>query len=137
MDMYKGGFFKEGEQFSPEKAKKYFGKLGIPIWLFNVIQNFNTPQLFKRGASGFANLCEKNIDHVNRIARKKINKSLTDLVNELRMKFAAQQFAITNAQIKNICNDCGYKNLGYFYKVFKEIYRLTPFQYRKINQKIV
>lgn len=29
MDMYKGGFFKEEEQFSPEKAKKHVGKLGI------------------------------------------------------------------------------------------------------------
>ena len=108
----------------------------IPIWLHNAMQDFCTPELFKQGYSGFVNICEKNIDHINRTVRKFLNKSLSDLIAELRMSFAAKQLVITKVPIKTICSDCGFNSLGHFYKTFKKIYHLTPFDYRKINQNV-
>ena len=108
----------------------------IPLWLHNAMQDFCTPELFKQGYSGFVNICEKNIDHVNRTVRKVLHKSLSDLIAELRMSFAAKQLVITKVPIKTICSDCGFNSLGHFYKTFKKIYHLTPFDYRKINQNV-
>jgi AraC-like DNA-binding protein len=109
----------------------------IPVWLHNAIQDYTTPGLFKQGAAGFAALCEKNIDHVNRVVRSAYDKTLSDLVTELRMSFAAKQLTMTNNPIKVICNDCGFLNLGHFYKTFKQTFNQTPTAYRETNQTIV
>jgi AraC-like DNA-binding protein/mannose-6-phosphate isomerase-like protein (cupin superfamily) len=108
-----------------------------PAWLNQAIKGFSTPPLFKQGVRGFADLAERNIDHVNRTVQRTLHKTLTDLVTELRMKFAARQLSITNVPIKIICNDCGFTNLGHFYKTFKQIYQQTPSAYRKSSQTIV
>jgi AraC-like DNA-binding protein/quercetin dioxygenase-like cupin family protein len=109
----------------------------IPVWLHNAIQDYTTPELFKQGANGFAALCEKNIDHVNRVIRTAYDKTLSELINELRMTFAAKQLSMTNNPIKVICNDCGFTNLGHFYKTFKQMFNQTPTAYRETNQTIV
>ncbi|MBO9730644.1 MAG: helix-turn-helix domain-containing protein [Chitinophaga sp.] len=109
----------------------------IPSWLSNAIQDFFTNELFSQGPRGFAELCGRNIDHVNRMVRKYYDKTLSDLVTTLRMNFAAKQLSITNVPIKTICSDCGFNNLGHFYKTFRDIYHLTPSQYRRQHQTIV
>jgi quercetin dioxygenase-like cupin family protein len=109
----------------------------IPAWLNQAIRGFSTPVLFKQGVRGFADLAERNIDHVNRTVQRVLHKTLTDLVTELRMNFASKQLSITNTPIKTICNDCGFTNLGHFYKTFKQVYEQTPSAYRKSSQTIV
>lgn len=109
----------------------------IPAWLNQAIKGFSTPSLFKEGVRGFAGLADRNIDHVNRTIQRSLDKTLTDLVTELRMNFAAKQLSITNVPIKIICNDCGFGNLGHFYKTFKQVYQQTPSAYRKSSQTIV
>ncbi len=109
----------------------------IPFWLNNAIQRFSSPESFKEGASGFAALCERNIDHVNRTVKAYLNQTLSDLVTELRMAFAAKQLSITSVPIKTICQDCGFNNMAHFYKTFKGAYHQTPAEFRKSNQTIV
>lgn len=109
----------------------------IPAWLNHAIRGYCTPVLFKQGVRGFADLAERNIDHVNRTVQRLLHKTLTDLVTELRMNFASKQLSITNTPIKTICNDCGFTNLGHFYKTFKQVYQQTPSAYRKSSQTIV
>jgi AraC family cel operon transcriptional repressor len=109
----------------------------MPVWLYDAIQEFSRPEVFKQGYAGFANACKKNIHHINRTVRRVLNKSLSDLVAELRMNFAARQLAITNVPIKTICSDCGFDSLAHFYKTFKRIYHVTPSDYRMINQNVV
>ncbi|HEY4290007.1 MAG TPA: helix-turn-helix domain-containing protein [Puia sp.] len=108
----------------------------IPVWLHDAITDFSTPELFQKGYVGFVDACKKNIHHVNRTVRKVMNKSLSDLIAELRMNFAAKQLVITNVPIKTICSDCGFNSLAHFYKTFKKIYHLTPSDFRKINQNV-
>ena len=108
----------------------------IPAWLHDAIQDFATPELFKQGYAGFVGVCKKNIHHVNRTVKKVLNKSLSDLLAELRMNFAAKQLVITNVPIKTIGSDCGFNSLAHFYKTFKKIYHVTPSDFRKINQNV-
>jgi AraC family cel operon transcriptional repressor len=108
----------------------------IPLWLHNAMQDFCTPELFKEGYKGFVNTCGKNIDHINRTVRKGLNKSLSDLIAELRMNYAAKQLVITNVPIKTICSDCGFNSLAHFYKTFRKKYHITPHDFRQINQNV-
>lgn len=108
----------------------------MPEWLVKGIHSFNSPENLKLGVRGFAAICNKNVDHVNRVVKKNLRKTLSKLVTELRMNMASKQLTFTNAPIKNICNDCGFENLGHFYAVFRLTYNQTPGQYRKMNQKI-
>lgn len=120
----------DGQEDTPEDQQ-------VPSWLTNAIQDFFTNELFRQGPRGFARLCGRNIDHVNRMVRKHYDKTLSELVTDLRMNFAAKQLSITNVPIKTICSDCGFNNLGHFYKTFRDSYHSTPSQYRRLNQTIV
>lgn len=106
----------------------------MPTWLTNAIQEYNSPTFFRQGCSGFAALCNRNSDYVNRTVQHHFNKSLTELINELKMRYAATQLIITSMPIKEISSNCGFSNLGHFYKIFKGLYGLTPKRYRHINQ---
>lgn len=112
-------------------------KSPIPSWLASAIKDFSTPEMFQQGYAGFVDMCKKNIHHINRTVRKVMNKSLSDLIAELRMNFAAKQLVITNVPIKAICIDCGYNSMAHFYKTFRKIYQVTPSDFRKINQNVV
>jgi quercetin dioxygenase-like cupin family protein len=112
-------------------------KSQVPSWLANAIQDFSTPDMFQQGYVGFVGMCKKNIHHVNRTVRKVMNKSLSDLIAELRMNFAAKQLVITNVPIKAICSDCGFNSMAHFYKTFRKVYQVTPSDFRKINQNVV
>lgn len=105
-----------------------------PAWLIHAIQEYSTPDLFRQGCAGFATLCNRNSDYVNRAVRLHFKKSLTNLLNELKMKYAATQLVITGMSIKEICSNCGFSNLGHFYKTFKIFYQQTPKKYRHLNQ---
>lgn len=108
----------------------------IPAWLNNAVRQFPLrPDIFRLGAQGFASLCGRNTDYVNRTVRKYYNKTLSALVTELRMQFAARQLAVTNIPIKSICHDCGFNNLAHFYKQFQRVYQQTPSQYRIHQQR--
>lgn len=108
----------------------------LPNWLSKAIYSFNTPENFKKGSMGFVTICDRNGDHVNRVIKQKLNKTLSNLVTELRMVFASRQLAITNTPIKMIAADCGYNNIGHFYVLFNNAFHQTPSQYRKMNQTI-
>lgn len=109
----------------------------IPLWLFNAIQKYNASHHFKKGVDTFVSLCERNVDYVNRVVKIHFGKTLTELINESKMQYATTQLSITSMPIKEICNNCGFKNLGHFYKVFKKVYNQTPSEYRRLNQTIV
>ncbi len=109
----------------------------IPYWLSRAIERFNSVEYLKTGATGFARLCNRSIDHTNRVLKNTIGNTLTETINKIKMNYAANQLIMTNSPVKNISHQCGYKNIGHFYKVFKDFYNITPVKYRKINQKII
>ena len=69
--------------------------------------------------------------------RKKVKRhfgcTLIALYNAVRLEKAATLLCSTSLSIKSIAIDCGYGNLAYFGKVFKEYSGLTPSEYRSIT----
>lgn len=57
-------------------------------------------------------------------------KTLVEIIKELRINQACQLLRNTEKPVSNICYECGFGNISYFNKTFKETTGYTPLQYR-------
>ena len=60
---------------------------------------------------------------------KYYNTTLTCFVTQVRMENAVSLMSKKDYPLKNIANECGYKDYFYFNKVFKGYYGMAPSQY--------
>lgn len=68
---------------------------------------------------------------VSRIIAKEYGCSLPELINGKRMKAAEIMFRTKDISISRVAEEVGISSEGYFYRLFKKKYGLTPLQYRK------
>lgn len=108
-----------------------------PTWLVSAIKKYNHIDYFKDGVTSFVELCDRNADYVNRVIKDITNQTLTEFVNDIRIKYAADQLLLTAAPIKHIAHSCGFTSLAYFYKQFNLRFGQPPSDYRKLHQAIV
>lgn len=108
-----------------------------PPWLITAINGYNNAECFRSGVKSFVALCGRNPDYVNRVVREVFDKTLTELVNDIRIKYAANQLVLTGVPIKYIAFSCGYSSLANFYRQFEDRHDQTPMDYRRLNQIIV
>ncbi|WP_372754114.1 helix-turn-helix domain-containing protein [Labilibaculum sp.] len=109
----------------------------MPYWLKSALENYNSPVMFKQGVDGFLSLTNRSLDHCNRILKKNTGKTLTDTMNQAKIKYAAQLLVMTDSSVKIIASDCGFGNIGYFYRVFKQHFNMSPRNYRIYNKRII
>jgi len=48
-----------------------------------------------------------------------------------RISDAARKLSSTSMPIKDIASECGFADLGHFYRVFEKHFKSTPLSYRK------
>ncbi|MCI1778471.1 MAG: helix-turn-helix transcriptional regulator [Bacteroidales bacterium] len=111
--------------------------LVVPAWLNHAIKMYQTPAQFKQGSESFIDACRRNPSYVNRVIKKYFHETMTQMLNEKKMRYAAIQLSQLNTPIKRICSDCGFDNMGHFFRVFKKIYGLTPNKYRLRHQHLI
>ena len=58
--------------------------------------------------------------------KKHTKKTFTEIVNEFRINLATKHLMTTDMSISEICFECGYNNISYFNRRFKEIVGQTP-----------
>lgn len=61
----------------------------------------------------------------------------TEYLQHLRLQKAEELLLHTRLTIDAIAAEVGYKNKGYFYKIFTERHRMTPAQFRKESVDIL
>ena len=71
-----------------------------------------------------------NADYFNRLVAKRKNMTYSEYVQFLRLERATAALRETDLGIEEIILEVGYRNKGYFYKIFKEKYDCTPADYR-------
>jgi AraC family cel operon transcriptional repressor len=101
-----------------------------PPWLAQALRRFDSPRHLPGGPHELAALAGKSVEHVNRVVRQTLGKTTTQLVNDLRLRFAARELRMTWRPILDIALDCGMSHQGYFYRHFRQRYNCTPRQYR-------
>ncbi len=64
--------------------------------------------------------------------KRHTDKTLTQMVNEFRINHATKLLMSTEKSIAEICYDCGYNNVSYFNRKFKEIMNETPTEFKDL-----
>lgn len=76
----------------------------------------------------FANI---SVYHLSHIFKKCTGQSPNEYLNHYRLTMAANKLVSEDMAILNIAIDCGYNNISYFNRAFKNKYGVTPKEYRK------
>lgn len=83
--------------------------------------------------SRLSDLCRRlqmDLYSISRIIKRRSGKTYTDLLQEKRLSQAAYFLKNTKLSITDISINVGYNNFSYFYKIFKDTYKMTPKEYR-------
>ena len=70
-------------------------------------------------------------NYLSRYIPKHTGKTFKQLVQEQRLNKAVFLLLNTELTIEEVVGEVGYQNYGFFNKIFKERYSLTPNNYRK------
>lgn len=96
--------------------------------VFNyVIENFREEVNIQKAAS----LACLNEAAFCRYFKRRTEKTFSEFVNHVRITHATRLLQDKDWSIASICYECGYKNLSYFNRVFRDIMGNTPLEYRK------
>lgn len=69
--------------------------------------------------------------HFLRIFKETYHMTPTEHINAIRIEYACSRLRETEESVTDIAYDCGFRNMSYFYRVFKEKMSMTPQKYRK------
>ena len=79
--------------------------------------------------------CALSEEYVTRLCREKFDLSLKDLIIVYRMNAARNWLRHTKVPIGMFIGQIGYGDKKYFVRAFREIFGITPAQYRKSEQE--
>jgi AraC-like DNA-binding protein len=69
--------------------------------------------------------------HICRVYRLSTDTTISQVLREKRISVAKDRLLKTNKTISEICYECGFNDLSYFYRTFKKSTGLNPGHYRK------
>jgi AraC-like DNA-binding protein len=72
-----------------------------------------------------------------RYFKKLTGKTFSHFVNEVRIAQAAKMLKEEHLSISDVSFSCGFNNLSYFNKQFREITGLNPKAFRAANKKLI
>ena len=65
--------------------------------------------------------------------RQHTNKSFAEYVSQIRIETAADLLLQGNMAVTDVPYQCGFRNLGHFYKQFKQQYGMTPGKFQRMS----
>ena len=108
-----------------------------PAWLTEAVAALGQPAALQEGTHALSRLSGRSPEHVAREARRWLGKTPTDVVNDARISWAAQQLLCSDDSPLDICLECGLTNLGHFYRLFNKRMHTTPQRWREQQRRIV
>jgi AraC family cel operon transcriptional repressor len=107
------------------------GPANVPLWLRWLALEMMKKENFTEGVSAMQRLSGRSSEHLSRSCRRFLGKTPTELVNELRLAYAAHAMVSDDEPIIGICSDAGFDSLSHFYHLFKKTYGIAPVDYRR------
>lgn len=108
----------------------------IPLWLEMTCEKMKNPKNFIKGTEQFILLTGKSREHAAREMKRHYDTTITEFINELRLSYAVNLMKQSNLSVTDICYECGFSNLSWFYKIFADKFGKSPAAYKKeIKQK--
>ncbi len=107
----------------------------MPQWLKSLSEAMEKPRNFMSGAARMAELSGKSREHISRSVKKYFGVTLSEYINDLRVNYAANLLLNTNTPVLDVCFECGFQNVSWFYSVFEKKYGVSPGMFRNIVEK--
>jgi len=102
-----------------------------PIWLRNALRWAEAVDVEDLSLESLIEKSGVSFGHLSRMLKAHSGVTPTEFINALRVKRAAFDLATTDRDIAAIAFDCGFENLSYFYRRFRQIHGKTPLRYRE------
>lgn len=103
----------------------------LPHWLSHAIEEYRSLPRLVEGKEEFIALTGRSSEHVARIVKQELSVSLSDFLNQERLRRAIVLLEKGDETICTISKSVGFHNESYFYRCFRSAYGVTPAQYRK------
>ena len=115
-------YFMESEQ---DKTKTV-----VPEWLSTLVCQAKKAENINMTLSDMSVVSGKSREHISRSFKKYYSVTVAEFMNEQKLNYSANLLLNTNLQIIDVCYECGFQNLSWFYRKFKEKFSVTPVQFR-------
>lgn len=96
-----------------------------------IILNYIETNYQNATLSEIADQLNSSISQVSRFIKNKFGKNFKELLQEKRLQVALKLLEETNLSVSDIVLNIGYENNSYFHRKFREIYYMSPAEYRK------
>jgi AraC-like DNA-binding protein len=84
------------------------------------------------GASSLAAKIGCNANYLNYTYRQTYQKTLTEAIHDSRLRNAVRLLVEENLNVNEVSSACGFSESGYFRRVFKNKYGMTPLAFRRL-----
>lgn len=108
----------------PEKTSS------TPMWLSDLADTLKKTENINFTLSDMSKHCGKTREHIARSFKKYLGTTVSEYMNEQKLNYGANLLINTNLSVIDICYECGFQNLSWFYRKFKEKYSVSPKKFR-------
>lgn len=105
--------------------------------LKNILQYIRSHYDRKLSIEKIAAVAGMNEQYFCRYFKKNTGKTVTEYINDIRINHAARKLLESEDKIIHIAGQCGYDNMGYFIKRFRQCKGITPLIIEKNTVKKV
>lgn len=118
-----------------EIFSKYFSNFvdsgtSVPAWLAEACQKMQQSGSYVEGNEAFFALSGKTREHVCRSMKKHMGITVSDFVNDLRLRYIANMLRSSNHTVSQIVFSSGFNNLSWASELFKKKYGISMREYR-------
>lgn len=118
---------KHGKSIKPAPSGKKH-ELVINVLRY-VNQNFTSDITLNSTADNFS----VSSQYLSSVFSDEVGLGFSAYITDLRLKLAADLLKTSDRNITEICYDCGYRNLSHFLRSFRQMYNMSPKEYKKRN----
>jgi len=83
-------------------------------------------------SSSIASKLQCNVDYLGRVYRTVYGKTLTEALNERRIRHAVAQLGEPGSSVEEVALACGFTDTVYFRRIFKKLQGMTPSAHRSL-----
>jgi len=90
----------------------------------------------KISPSSLANELDCNANYLNYTYRQTYRKTLTEAIHECRLRNAVRLLVEENLNVNQVSTACGFTESGYFRRIFRHKYGMTPLAFRRLYARM-
>ena len=107
----------------------------LPNWLQNLLQLLNNPKYFFESVETIAKMTPYSYSRLSRLFKHYLQKTLKEYTTDIKMRYTKELLKNTDMTTLDICSKISFDSLSHFNHLFKNLYGLTPIEYRKKSKQ--